>query len=385
MLGFRVLLEHSTHPRPSTTPALYLLVSCLFCATQLRTIALIGLYPTLEGLIAASLGVRFGFFLALQISNRKALLDPDVPPSATAGLVELYLVAWVLPVLWRGYRKPLDYPDLGAIDEGLHSKATYDAFGPKWSKYRSSGRSQPLLRACVAAFAPVILAPVFPSLVYAVVGTARPLILLHTVQFAESFATPASEPLSHGWGLVGAAFLTYTIFALATAISGVAVKRSALAIRGALMEAIYRKALLIHAETAREMGAAKASNLMSVDVNNVITQLPSIHMGYTALTSTGLGLYVIWTQIGISFVRPDCWHSYADGQLAAVISAVIFFAVLFPLAQGVGPGRSTTSLPVQAPADTKNYGERLPTAVSSSCLRSYVTSKQSSYPLMSQP
>lgn len=33
------------------------------------------------------------------------------------------------------------------------------------------------------------------------------------------------------------------------------------------MEALYRKSLLIRVETARELGSAKASNLMSVDVS----------------------------------------------------------------------------------------------------------------------
>jgi hypothetical protein len=68
------------------------------------------------------------------------------------------------------------------------------------------------------------------------------------------------------------------------------------------MEALYRKSMRIRAETAREMGAAKASNLMSVDVNAIVINVKALHDVWTALVQTGLGLYVIWTQIGISFV-----------------------------------------------------------------------------------
>lgn len=73
------------------------------------------------------------------------------------------------------------------------------------------------------------------------------------------------------------------------------------------MEALYRKSLVIKVETAREMGAAKASNLMSVDIDSIVRTVQAIHEVWTALVMTGLGLYIIYTQIGISFV---C--SYAD-------------------------------------------------------------------------
>jgi hypothetical protein len=41
---------------------------------------------------------------------------------------------------------------------------------------------------------------------------------------------------------------------------------------------------------------------MSVDVNAIVINVKALHDVWTALVQTGLGLYVIWTQIGISFV-----------------------------------------------------------------------------------
>jgi ATP-binding cassette subfamily C (CFTR/MRP) protein 1 len=139
-------------------------------------------------------------------------------------------------------------------------------------------------------------------LVASVVTLARPLIIGHTVTFVTSYTTANPEPLSHGWGLVGATALTYLVYSVAIAVAHIATQRSSLALRGALMEALYRKSMVIRAETAREMGAAKASNLMSVDVNAVVVTVKAIHEVWTALVMTGLGLYLIYTQIGISFV-----------------------------------------------------------------------------------
>ena len=211
-----------------------------------------------------------------------------------------------MPLLWRGYRRPLGMEDLGAIDEDLHSLATWEVLSLYWRKHArraANGETkQPLLLACATAFAGPLAAPLFPHLIASVVTLARPLIIGHTVTFVTSYTTSNPQPLSHGWGLVGATALTYSVYSIANAIAHIATQRSALALRGALMEALYRKSMVIRAETAREMGAAKASNLVSVDLNAIVTTVQAIHEVWTALVMTALGLYVIWTQIGISFV-----------------------------------------------------------------------------------
>jgi ATP-binding cassette subfamily C (CFTR/MRP) protein 1 len=196
--------------------------------------------------------------------------------------------------------------DLGAIDEDLHSLAAWETLSLYWRKHsRRSAKGetkQPLLLACGSAFAGPLAAPLFPHLVASVVTLARPLIIGHTVTFVTSYTTSNPQPLSHGWGLVGATALTYFVYSIANAMAQLATQRSALALRGSLMEALYRKSMVIRAETAREMGAAKASNLVSVDLNAIVITVKAIHEVWTALVMTALGLYVIWTQIGISFV-----------------------------------------------------------------------------------
>lgn len=137
----------------------------------------------------------------------------------------------------------------------------------------------------------------------------RPLLISRTVLFVQSYASPEPQLLADGWGLVGAAALLYAVYAIGYAIAQVAIQRSALAVRGALMQGLYRKSLRIRVDAAVEMGAAKASNLMSVDVDNIVRELGAVHDVWTALVLTGLGLYIIYTQIGISFVsRSNPFH-----------------------------------------------------------------------------
>lgn len=300
-------IEHFKNARPSQLAALYLLLSTLFIACRLRTLGLISTSISPFIPLVVSLSLRVILFISLQFSTRGSQIDGSkLPPERTAGLLSRYLVTWVLPLLWRGYRKPLGMEDLGTIDEDLHSLATWNVLSPYWTKqaYRSySGKTrQPLFRASLSAFIGLLAAPLFPHLIASVTALARPLIIGQTVTFVESFTTSAPRDVADGWGLVGATVLTYTIFTITNALAQIATQRSALALRGALMEALYRKSLVIRVEIAREMGAAKASNLMSVDVNAVVVTLESIHSVWTALVMTGLGLYIIYTQIGISFV-----------------------------------------------------------------------------------
>lgn len=303
-------LEHFRNARPSQPVALYLLVTVLLVASRIRTLALTSL--TLEPLtpLYISLGSRVCLFVTLQFSTRQFQIDGHLlSPERTAGLVSRYLVSWVMPLLWRGYRRPLGIDDLGTIDENLHSISTWNTFSPHWSvqakRARSGATKQPLVWACVHAFGSVLAAPLLPFLISSLVTLARPLIIGETVTFVESYDTLAPMALSKGWGLVGATALTYLVYAISSALAHVATQRSALALRGAFMEALYRKSLVIRVETAREMGAAKASNLMSVDVNAVVQTVQALHSVWTALVMTALGLYIIWTQIGISFVSCD--------------------------------------------------------------------------------
>lgn len=311
-------VEHFKNARPSQLAALYLLLSTLFVACRLRTLGLISSSIGPFTPLALSLAFRVGLFITLQISSRTSQIDgPKLPPERTAGLVARYLVTWVLPLLWRGYRKPLGMEDLGTIDEDLHSLATWNALEPHWIKeaYRANaGKTrQPLFRAVLRAFATLMAAPLFPHLIASVATLARPLIIGETVTFVQSYTTSTPAPVSQGWGLVGATVLTYGVFTITTALAHIATQRSALALRGALMEALYRKSMVIRVETAREMGAAKASNLMSVDVNAVVESVQAIHSVWTGIVMTGLGLYIIWTQIGISFVS-TAFHLIATAR-----------------------------------------------------------------------
>ncbi|ORX34001.1 P-loop containing nucleoside triphosphate hydrolase protein [Kockovaella imperatae] len=322
-------LEHFRCNRPSQPPALYLLVNALFIAVRIRTYAILNLDLTTE--LGVCLALNCALFLALQFSARSSLENgADLPPTATAGLLNRYLIVWVFPVLIRGFKKPLEMDTVGAIDTNLHSLPAWETFRPVWEKNlarSSQGKTkQPMVWTILRAFMMAWLAPVLPYAISSLVSLARPLLLNKTVLFVESYSTPEPQAVGDGWALVGAAALIYLVYSISLALAHIATQRCATALRGALMEALYRKSLVIKVDAAREMGAAKASNLMSVDVTMITQTCVSIHQFWTAILMTGFAMYIIWTQLGLSF-------------LSTVIGSIVFFALLPVLTKDISAGR----------------------------------------------
>ena len=258
-----VILEHYRSNRPSQPPALYLLVNAVFLAARVRTVALLSpsvLAPLTP--LAVCLGFTVALFLSLQFSTRSSLQDgASLPPAATVGLLSRYFIVWVLPVLFRGYRKPLEMETVGSIDTSLHSLPTWQAMQPWWEKqaarFAKHKTKQPIALAAILAFKSLWLAPVLPYVILSVASLGRPLIINRAIIFVQSYQSGTPQLLVDGWGLVAAAFLTYFVYAIATALAHIAVQKSAMALRGALMEALYRKSLVIKVDAARELGAAK--------------------------------------------------------------------------------------------------------------------------------
>lgn len=270
-----VAVEHFRNNRSSQPPALYLLVNLLLGISRIRTLAVLS-SPSdpIVAALGAVIGLELSLFVLLQISSRPWLKDGgNLPSSATAGIVSRLLVSWTLPLLWSGYRRPLTAETIGPIDSNLHTDISAQYFEPQWEtqrqRYRAGKTKYPLLWACIRARPLVLAAPLLPWLISAVIGMARPLIVLHTVNYVET-ASENPNATAEAWALIGGTLLVFGIYAIATAMGTLASQYTGLAIKASLMEAIYRKSLRLKTEVAREMGAAKASNLMGSDLDLVV-------------------------------------------------------------------------------------------------------------------
>lgn len=80
---------------------------------------------------------------------------------------------------------------------------------------------------------------------------------------------------------------------------------------------VYRKALRVHQDVAKEVGAGSATSLMSVDVERMVTQLEPFHLLYSSLVMVLVALVILYKTVGLAFI-------------ATIITAVAFL-VSIPL------------------------------------------------------
>jgi hypothetical protein len=122
--------------RPSSLLTVYLLLSILFDATQIRT-----LWLTHRVAIAAVQSAIFGTKIAmLLLENREKtsyLKSPykEYPPEATRGVIDLSFVWWLNRLFLTGCQKIIGSQDLFVLEPGLSSGNTGESLKRAWEKH----------------------------------------------------------------------------------------------------------------------------------------------------------------------------------------------------------------------------------------------------------
>ena len=110
------------------------------------------------------------------------------------------------------------------------------------------------------------------------------------------------QPVANGWGLVAAYGLVFLTSTLAWSLFQMSALRCSVAVRGFLVQMIYRKALRVHSNVAKDLGAGASTSLMSVDVERMVNQLEPLHLLYSAFIIIMIGMVILYYTIGASFV-----------------------------------------------------------------------------------
>jgi hypothetical protein len=148
-------LEHSRSIQPSFLLSVYLLVSVIFDATQVRTLFLRHDKPVILGLSTANVAIKL-ILLALESKSKRTYLRApynDYPPEATSGIFNRSFFWWINPILATGFRKLITLDDLFTVDASLKSEVLLDDIEISWSKCKSPNLSPcSLLTSCRSRF-----------------------------------------------------------------------------------------------------------------------------------------------------------------------------------------------------------------------------------------
>lgn len=311
-------------------PLFFTIVS-LCDASRVRTFALLNLGYTGESssgslLFFATFTIGFSARIILWFLEtapkyafvERAEGDKGITHEETSSFFAHLMITSVNPVMLRGFRTDLTIQSLGPIHSMYDADHLYEKGAPHWERHCASGKSRPLLRTMFSAFGETLLAPILPCIICSLALITQPTLISSVIKFVESYSTgnPADrQPVANGWGLVGAYALVFIISTLAWSSFQMSALRSAVAMRGFLVQMIYKKALRIHADVAKEVGTGASTSLMSVDVERMMLQIEPLHLLYASLIMVAVGLIILYYTIGIAFV-------------STIIVAIAFFLSL---------------------------------------------------------
>lgn len=294
-------LEHSRSVTPSTIIGLFLIISFPFDVVRVRTFYLLTGYAAkgIANLLSLSLAIKLAVLITESVEKRGILLEPyhGLPPEMTSGLYNKSVFWWLNPLLRVGFGKTLKLEDLYDLDETLASANVERRFRQQWATIKEHHRFS-LLWTTIKVLKWQLLVSAIPRLLLAAAKFAQPFLVQETISFVSNRET---QPVSIGWGLVGAYFLVYFAQAILGAAYKHLINRCVAQIRGGLISLLYHKTLELSIVT---VDPSAALTLMSSDIQRIVDPLVMIHDTWGGLVDVGLGMLLLYKSLGAACYAP---------------------------------------------------------------------------------
>ncbi|XP_065356725.1 multidrug resistance-associated protein 1 isoform X5 [Calliphora vicina] len=285
--------------------------------------------------------IYFAFSIGMLVLNCFADAKPRVTkyersdneiPETSASFLSRITYQWFDGMAWRGYRNPLEEKDLWDLNPQDSCKEVMPIFAYYWNKnvrkYFKVEPNQPkvqyskdkvtfenphgpktgkkqgtvsIMPPIVKSFGGVFLFGSMMKLFTDILTFAQPQVLRLIIGFVEDSAKEGENQPE--WKGIFYAVLLFILAAVQTIILGQYFHRMfivGLRIRTALINAIYRKALVISNATRKESTVGEIVNLMAVDAQRFMDLTTYLNMLWSAPLQIGLALYFLWQLLGPS-------------------------------------------------------------------------------------
>uniref|UniRef100_T1H0W7 ABC transmembrane type-1 domain-containing protein n=1 Tax=Megaselia scalaris TaxID=36166 RepID=T1H0W7_MEGSC len=239
-------------------------------------------------------------------------------PQTQASFLSRITYQWFDAMAWKGYKKPLEENDLWDLKAEDQSKEIMPVFAKHWNSTVQSNKADksvksPLvedakkegkvyfdnpkatkqkkqssvLPAICKSFAGIFLFGAFLELIKDILTFASPEILKLTIGFVEKkYSNDQNVKADPVWkGIIYALLLMLVV---------------GMRVRTALINAIYRKALVVSNATRKESTVGEIVNLMAVDAQRFQELTLYINMIWSAPLQIALALYFLWNILGPS-------------------------------------------------------------------------------------
>lgn len=261
-------------------------------------------------------------------------------PEVSSSFLNRIVYRWFDKMAWLGYKKPLEESDLWNLRPEDQSKEIMPTFAKHWNQTVISNKVHPTVEPLMnQAFIltdhekgnePKVQlenpkttkakknSSVLPAVCKTVAGTfllgslleliqvgltfASPLLLKATISYVESKYDDnvTQEPLWKGITYALLLFICAAIHTLVFSQSNERLSVAGLRIRTVLINAIYRKSLVVSNAARKESTVGKIVNLMSDDAEMFTQMTIYINMLWSAPLQIAVALYFLWGVLGPS-------------------------------------------------------------------------------------
>ncbi|KAE8204901.1 hypothetical protein A4X06_0g1056 [Tilletia controversa] len=302
---------------------LFVLCSILFDGARLRTFNMVDIPLANDAFVqysmratsffrvfAASIGIK-----VLLIATESINTDGGETAEGRATWFNRLGFFWLFPLMLTGFRKALKMEDLPRLDGQYSTSYLSETFSGVWSfaeqtELRRQGKkTRSFLWAIVCAFPYVVYGPIIAKVAVTAVTLAQPYLISDVIQFVEGATNqqpggPPPRPAAWGWSLAGAFALCYTVNAVGSGWYWWATAQNGATLRGLIVGQLYAKSLRLHLAEAGALGSAGAVNLMSADVQRIVSAVDPLHEFWSGVIIIGVGLYILHSQMGTVFLVP---------------------------------------------------------------------------------
>ncbi|KFY76365.1 hypothetical protein V499_03976 [Pseudogymnoascus sp. VKM F-103] len=315
-------LEHARSHRTSALLNIYLLFTLLFDIVQARTLWLVinsRSQAIFTYLFTASIAIKL-IVLVLETHSKARWIiwdEKEHSPEETSGIYTLSVYYWLKQLFLRGYKSILRFDDLYGLDSAMSAETTASKLIEKLNDQKHHGQKPSLLKALFRAFSWPFLLPVFPQIALIAFQYSQSFFLEALIEYLERPDHESSKNM--GYGLIVACALIYLGMTVSTSFYAYHSQRAASMARGSLCAVIYKKTTEITTATATDTASV---TLMSTDVQHVETGIRLMHFMWSSLIQVGLGCWLLYTKLGVSFVAPIVIMCLCSGILLWVMTFV---------------------------------------------------------------
>ena len=299
--------------RTSPTQFIFYLVSVICGATNFESV--IHNHPIILGLFSAHFVLLFilfilNFFVDIEprIWNEKHKILENPTPQLTASFASKLCYAWAMPLMWKGYKNPLELSCLWSVDPSLTSRGSVPIFDKYYEAQSNQSKncyvkvptsiepmsieeakdevisngtekqSKPssILGPLIKAFGGQFLFGSFLHLIHVVMTMVPSQIMKMLISHVEEHGELGDNDLQYNWRGYFYAGLLFGITVFQSLIAGQYYEilyRVGMRVRTALISTIYRKSLRLANEAKKDITTGEIVNLMSIDVQRFMVSI----------------------------------------------------------------------------------------------------------------